>query len=444
MWEWTRVKHWTAGLQWLFFLFTNTVVIPITIGSAFQLEQGKIIALLQLSFLFTGIACIIQALLGHRRSIMEGQSGLWWGVILSMCYIAPTQGLPLTVVGGSISAGIIMSGVITMIVGLSGLSKFIAKWFNPGVMAVFTFLLAVRLNTIFLKGMLGIPFSVGGSPAHIDIPVFLLSAMVVLLTIFLSVKGGNGIGRYSLLIGIIAGWIAYEAVFKSTGEAVIMSSESTMGLFLLGDLSFDIGIIITAVVAGMLNLSNTFGALKGTDEIYKSETTNEQYRRSFTISGAFTIISGLFGMVPYAPYVSSIGFLNQTRIVERLPFILGGVMFIVMGVVPEIGNLIAKMPLSVGSAALLVAYMRLLQPALGYFAQIELTTANLYRVATPLFIGIIFMSFPTEYFGSVPATIRPLFSNGLLIGILLALVLENIHFRNIGKKKDNKLFKRGA
>jgi xanthine/uracil permease len=426
--EWMKVKSWTAGLQWLFFLFTNTVVIPITIGSAFQLEQGKIIALLQLSFLFTGIACIIQALFGHRRSIMEGQSGLWWGVILSMCYIAPAQGLPLSVLGGSISAGIIISGMITMLVGLSGLSKFIARWFNAGVMAVFTFLLAIRLNTIFLKGMLGIPFSAEEAPAQIDIPIFLLSCMVVLLTIFLSVKGRKSISQYSLLIGIIAGWIAYEGIFKSVGEAVNMSGEPAVGMFLLGELSFDIGIIITAVVAGMLNLSNTFGALKGTDELYKSETTNWQYRRSFTISGAFTIISGLFGMVPYAPYVSSIGFLNQTRILERLPFILGGVMFIVMGVIPDIGNLMVKMPLSVGSAALLVAYMRLLQSALGYFAQIEMTEANLYRVAAPLFIGIIFMAFPAEYFVSVPASIRPLVSNGLLIGILLALVLENTHF----------------
>jgi xanthine/uracil permease len=428
MWEWMKVKNWTAGLQWLFFLFTNTVVIPITIGSAFQLEQGKIIALLQLSFLFTGIACIIQALFGHRRSIMEGQSGLWWGVILSMCYIAPAQGLPLSVLGGSISAGIIISGMITMLVGLTGLSKFIARWFNAGVMAVFTFLLAIRLNTIFLKGMLGIPFSAEEAPAQIDIPIFLLSCMVVLLTIFLSVKGRKSISQYSLLIGIIAGWIAYEGIFKSVGEAANMSGEPAVGMFLLGELSFDIGIIITAVVAGMLNLSNTFGALKGTDELYKSETTNWQYRRSFSISGAFTIISGLFGMVPYAPYVSSIGFLNQTRILERLPFILGGVMFIVMGVIPDIGNLMVKMPLSVGSAALLVAYMRLLQSALGYFAQIEMTEANLYRVAAPLFIGIIFMAFPAEYFVSVPASIRPLVSNGLLIGILLALVLENTHF----------------
>ncbi len=428
--EWIRLKHWTAGLQWLFFLFTNTVVIPITLGSAFQLTPEKILSLLQLSFFFTGAACIIQALLGHRRSIMEGQSGLWWGVILSLCYLAPAQGISLSVLGGSISAGIIISGIITMLIGLSGLSPYAAKWFNAGVMAVFTFLLAVRLNTIFLKGMLGIPFSALEASPQIDGPVFLLSCAVVLLTIFLSVKGRHKISRYSLLIGIIAGWVVYELLFKSGKKEISTTGEADVGVFLLGEPAFDIGIIVTAVIAGMLNLSNTFGALKGTDELYKSQTSNQQYRRSFTISGIFTVISGLFGMVPYAPYVSSIGFLSQTRILERLPFILGGLMFIVMGIIPAIGNLMVKMPLSVGSAALLVAYMRLLQTSLSYFAQIDMTPANLYRVAVPLFIGIIFMFFPVEYFMSVPAFIRPLVSNGLLVGILLALFLENIRFEN--------------
>lgn len=423
-----NITHWTAGLQWLFFLFTNTVVIPITIGSAFQLEQGKIVTLLQLSFFFTGIACVIQAMLGHRRSIMEGQSGLWWGVILSMCYIAPAQGMSFSVLGGSISAGIIISGIITIIVGLSGLSNFISKWFNASVMAVFSFLLAVRLNTIFLKGMLGIPFSEGEEASTIDIPVFILSCLVVLLIIVINIKGSARMSKYSLLIGIIVGWIVYELIFKSSRGTMNMGSEPNVEFFLLGELAFDISIIVTAVIAGLLNLSNTFGALKGTDELYHSKTTSRQYRRSFTISGVFTMISGLFGMVPYAPYVSSIGFLSQTRILERLPFILGGGMFMVMGAIPAIGNLMSKMPLSIGSAALLVAYMRLLQTALGYFAQIKMTTANFYRVAIPLFTGIIFMTFPSDYFLSIPAPLRPLLSNGLLVGILLALILENIRF----------------
>ncbi|WP_041086089.1 uracil/xanthine transporter [Jeotgalibacillus soli] len=435
--EWIEIKHWTAALQWLFFLFTNTVVIPITIGSAFGLEQGKIIALLQLSFIFTGLACIVQALFGHRRSIMEGQSGLWWGVILSMCYIAPAQGMSLSVLGGSISAGIVLSGFITVLIGASGLSTFISKWFNAGVMAVFTFLLAVRLNTIFLKGMLGIPFSTEIVSPQIDVPIFLLSCAIVLFAILLSVKGHAKISQYSLLVSIIAGWAVYELFFSAAGESVSMDGQAASGMFLLGDISFDAGIIITAVVAGMLNLSNTFGALKGTDSIYQGKTEKREYRRSFTISGVFTMISGLFGMVPYAPYVSSIGFLNQTRIIERLPFILGSALFMIMGAIPAIGQLMAKMPLSVGSAALFVTYMRLLQPALHYFEQIEMTQANLYRVAVPLFIGIIFLFLPTEYFLSFPSVIRPLISNGLLIGIFLSLVIENSRFMKRRIKETN-------
>jgi xanthine/uracil permease len=179
------------------------------------------------------------------------------------------------------------------------------------------------------------------------------------------------------------------------------------------------------VIAGLLNTSNTFGALKGTEDIYQTKTSMKQYRHSFTISGLFVMIAGLFGMVPYAPYVSSIGFLNQTKILDRLPFIIGGAIFMLMGVIPAISNMMAKLPLSIGSAVLFVTYLRLLQSSLEYFAQIQLNPANLYRLAVPLFVGICFMSFPSSYFESVPGILRPLVSNGLLVGILLSLIIEN-------------------
>ena len=52
-----------AGLQWLFFMFANTVVIPLTIGDAFDLSSVEVASALQRSFIFTGVACILQALL---------------------------------------------------------------------------------------------------------------------------------------------------------------------------------------------------------------------------------------------------------------------------------------------------------------------------------------------------------------------------------------------
>jgi xanthine/uracil permease len=80
-----------AGLQWLFFMFANTVVIPLTIGDAFDLSAGEVAGALQRSFIYTGAACILQAVFGHKYPLMEGQSGLWWGSILSLCASALVQ-----------------------------------------------------------------------------------------------------------------------------------------------------------------------------------------------------------------------------------------------------------------------------------------------------------------------------------------------------------------
>lgn len=423
--ELLKSSNWLLGLQWLFFIFTNIVVIPVTVGAAFGLSQGKIVVLLQLSFIVTGIACIVQALFGHKRAIMEGQSGLWWGVILSLASTATAQGVQLSEVGGSFSVGIIISGIITVIIGLSGIGPRIAKWFNPGVMGVFMFLLGCQLISIFLKGMLGIPFGNEAQNATINLSISLLSIIIAILVAVINIKGPPSIKRYGLLIGIVVGWIAFYLIFGQQ-KLVDQSNSASIEIFPLGEPSWHIGIIMTAVLTGLLNTANTFGALKGTDEMYKNETTSSQYRSSFTITGIFTSTAGLFGLVPYAPYVSSIGFLKQTGIIKRLPFILGGFMFFVMGVIPPLGYFFSMLPLSIGSAVLFVAYLQLFNSSLNFFSQIKFTTNNIYRAAVPIFVGVIIMTFPASYFEALPVILRPLLSNGLLVGITLALLLENL------------------
>src|SRR5690625_2251902 len=88
-------------------------------------------------------------------------------------------------------------------------------------------------------------------------------------------------------------------------------------------------------------------------------STNEDYRISFTVTGVATVGAGFFGLVPYAPFVSSIGFLKQTNIYDKLPFIIGSFLFFLMGVIPPIGTFFSTLPLSIGSAVLFVAYLQL-------------------------------------------------------------------------------------
>src|SRR5690606_35306029 len=149
--------------------------------------------------------------------------------------------------------------------------------------------------------------------------------------------------------------------------------------FPFGPPAWDVGIILTAVMAGLLNMANTFGALKGTEPLYGQPTTKSQYRRSFAVTGAVNVLSGMLGLVPYAPYVSTIGFLRQTGVLHRRPFVLGSLMFTAMGLIPWFGRLFLHLPLSVGSAVLFVAYLPLVLSALDFFRQLPWDATNIYR-----------------------------------------------------------------
>lgn len=419
-------KDILAGLQWFFFIFANIVIIPITVGEAFDLSQGEIIPLLQMSFIVTGLACLAQVFVGHRRPILEGQSGLWWGIYLTLVATSAAQGISLVSLGGSLALGVIIAGVLTIIIGVFGLGKRLSRLFNPSVMGVFMLLLGLTLIQIFLKGMLNIPFGLSSENAfRIDIGVSSLSILIALIVIIISVKSPPKIRSYALLIGIVFGWISYVLVFGKSDTA----AESISGgvkLFPLGTPVWHTGIVLTTVVAGLLNASNTFGALKGTDALLNKEASKKDYMNSFSITGLSTIAAGLFGLIPYAPYVSSIGFLKQTNIYDKLPFIIGSALFFTMGVIQPIGAFFSLLPLSVGSAVLFVAYLQLFNSSMDFFKHVSFNTLNVYRSAVPLFVGLVIMTFPASYFESMPIVIQPLISNGLLVGIVLALISENI------------------
>lgn len=61
----------------------------------------------------------------------------------------------------------------------------------------------------------------------------------------------------------------------------------------------------------------------------------------------------------------------------------------------------------------------------GFSQQITFTARNIYRPALPL-LSAFLMGLPPVYLQDLPLMIRPLLSNGLLVGILLAVLMENL------------------
>ena len=313
-----------SGFQWFFFIFCNTVVVPPTLLSAFQLPQSSLLTLTQYAFLATALACFAQAFCGHRRAIMEGPGGLWWGTILTITLGEASRGTPINDIATSLAVGIALSGVLTMLIGFSGLGHRLARLFTPSVMVLFM-------------------------------------------------------------------------------------------------------LMLTAVITGLVNISNTYGAIRGTDVFYPQQGAgNTRYRRSFVATGFMTLITVPLAVIPFSPFVSSIGLLTQTGDYTRRSFIYGSVICLLVALVPALTRLFCSIPLPVSSAVMLVSYLPLLFSALVFSQQITFTARNIYRLALPLFVGIFLMALPPVYLQDLPLTLRPLLSNGLLVGILLAVLMDNL------------------
>ena len=384
-------RNTLAGFQWFFFIFCNTVVVPPTLQSAFQLPASALITLTQYGFITTGLACLAQALLGHRRAIMEGPTGLWWSTILTVTVGEAARGTPFDSIAASLAVGIFLSAIFTIIIGVSGIGHRLAKLFSPTVMVFFMLLLGAQLTTIFFKGMLGLPFSSAQASVGIQLAPFSLALAVMMLVLGMIIFLPDGIARYALLTGTLAGWGGWYLLFR-TPPATAAS-----------------------------------GPIRGSDVFYPEQgASNSRYRRSFIISGLMTLITVPLSVVPFSPFVSSIGLLTQTGETSRQPFIIGCLCCLLVGLFTPLTHFFTTLPLPISSAVMLVSYLPLLYSSLSFSKQITFTARNIYRLALPLFIGIFLMGLPPVYLQTLPLIIRPLLGNGLLIGVLLAVVMENL------------------
>ncbi|MBS4217978.1 uracil/xanthine transporter [Bacillus sp. FJAT-49711] len=409
-----------ASVQWLFFIFANIVVVPVSIGFAFELSSADIASLLRTSLIVTGIACMLQGLWGHRFPVMEGPSGVIWGMLLNLSLSAPVLGLSLSEVGGGIATGMLLAGTVTILLVVFNLIPFIQKVFSPMVLSVYLFLLTFQLVFVFFKGMLKVD-----TDGTLNLPITLFSFCVAIFVALLKIKGNKMIGNFSILIGIIAGWIIYRFLFPAE-QQISTGSAHLFSLFPLGKPNLEFGIIAITFLGCLINLINIITSINAASKLMNEKAEMGRYRNSYLLSSLYTFAASLFGLVSYAPFTSSIGFLESTQIFKIRPFIIGGALISLLGIIPYFSLLLATLPISVGNAVLFVAYLQLFGTSLKSLGGYSFNSITIYRIAAPVLIGVCLMTVGTELFRDFPAVLQPLISNGFIMGVLISIFLESV------------------
>lgn len=424
------MKIVVGGLQWAVFLIASSIAAPIAIAHGFGMEAAETALFVQRTMFVLGIACLVQAFIGHRLPINEGPAGLWWGIFViyaGMVGIAyPTGEDALQ----ALQSGMLVSGFLFILLAMSGMISKMKDLFTPSVTFTYLMLLILQLSGTFLKGMVGVE-SAGGK---IDGLIFLGSLAVVFMTFSTMNHKVPWVSRYSVLLSIGFGWILFLIIGKA--DRVTLEGGQFIrlpDLFVYGKPVWDSGMFITASFITLLLIANMMASIRVMESLLKqsfSITPPDRMKQGSIASGINHIFAGIFSAIGPVPISGAAGFVGATRMASLTPFITGSIIVILVTLIPSIMSVFAVLPAPVAYAVTFAIFTKMVEMAF-YELAAEPKKDRAYKVsAIGLMIGVGIMFIPQESMSGLPNAIVAVLSNGLITGTIIAIIIEQFFMWN--------------
>ncbi|MTH55610.1 purine permease [Bacillus mangrovi] len=426
-----------SALQWVFFIIASTIVVPIAIGQLFSLDGNQTAVLIQSTLFVLGLAGLLQVTLGHKMPINEGPAGLWWGVYSIYAGLSSTLFAGFIDTLQNLQGALMMSGVFFLLFAAFGLVERLAKLFTPLVTGIYLLLLVFQLSGPIVKGIMGI----GYRGAKVDAAVFAAAAVILLLTFGLSQMKHKFLKQYSILIGLLAGWILFAALGLAKPVAQATRIFSLPELFPFGLPVLNAGMLVTAFFITLLLTANMLASIKVAEQavqaLYgKEKEDRHRGKRAGFFAGISHIISGAAGAVGPVPISGAAGFITTTGNGARLPFIIANLMIMAMSMLPAVLNLFAALPAPVGFAVQFVVFSGMIGMALRQLNETADKERMLYAMGIALLAGTGAMYVPPEAFKGFPPVLISIFNNGLILGTITAIAADQLTLK-FGKHKHS-------
>ncbi|EEM03016.1 MULTISPECIES: purine/pyrimidine permease [Bacillus] len=425
------MKTFLSALQWALFILAGSLIVPISVAASYGLEGAEAIAFVQRTLFVLGFAGLLQAIFGHRLPIQEGPAGLWWGIF------SLYASLGVVLFGSNnetlrvLQYAFLLSGIICIILSIFGLIDKLVRYFTPTVIGTYLFLLVAQLSGSFLKGMFGLD----GQHTEVQANVFILSLIVILLSFFIMKL--PIIGQYSVLFSIVFGWILFACFGLSNPVTPVTDIIRLPSLFVFGLPRIEWNMAITVVFVTLLLLTNMLASIRVVQKVvskYEEGAVQNRFKHAGIITGINQLLGGLFSAIGPVAISGSAGFIATTNIYKRLPFLLGSSFIIIISIFPKITSFFAAIPVAVGYAAIYPVFASMIGLAFREYDTVE-NKERLFRVAgLSLFTGIGVMFVPPQAFSTLPPFLASFLSNGLVLGSIMAILLEVLFSRSKEKQ----------
>ncbi len=419
------------SLQHVLVMYAGAVAVPLIIGRALKLPPEQVAFLISADLFAGGLATLVQSFglpgVGIRLPVMMGVTFASVSPMLSIA-LQPDLGL-LGVYGAVIAAGLF--GVL-----IAPFMRRLLPLFPPVVTGTIILVIGISLMRVGINwaggGIPTLTKVVDGVNASVPNPAYgqlrgLGIALFVLVVILALIKWGRGfVANVSVLLGILAGAALTAALGIMSFDKV--ASASWVGIvvpFRFGVPEFHLVPIATMCIVMIVVMIESLGMFLAIGEITGRPVDGDALTRGLRADGVGTILGGVFNTFPYTSFSQNVGLVGVTGVRSRWVTVGGGIIMLILGLIPKMGALVEAVPQVVLGGAGLVMFGMVAATGARILTKVDFASRpnNLFVVAVSVGFGMIPLVAPT-FFAATPESLHPLLESGILLAAVAAVVLN--------------------
>lgn len=406
------------GLQHVLTMYGGIVAVPLILGQAAGLGPADIGLLIAASLFAGGLATLLQTLglpfFGCQLPLVQGVS--FAGVATMGAILSSEGGGGLPGVLGAVMAASLIGFLITPVFSR------ITKFFPPLVTGIVITTIGLTLMPVAARWVMG---GNSKSPEFGSMANIGLAALTFAIVLVLSKLGSAAISRLSILLAMVIGtliaWSLGMADFSKVLDGPLVAFPEQ---FHFGMPTFHIAAILSMCIVIMVTLVETSADILAVGEIIDTKVDSKRLGNGLRADMASSILAPIFGSFTQSAFAQNVGLVAVTGVKSRYVVATGGVILVVLGLLPIMGRIIAAVPTSVLGGAGIVLFGTVAASGIRTLSKVDYrNNMKLIIVAASLGFGMIPIAAPTFY-DHFPSWFETIFHSGISSAAIMAILLN--------------------
>lgn len=425
------------GFQHVLTMYGGIIAVPLIVGQAAGLSPADIGILIAAALFMGGLATLLQTLglpfFGSQLPLVQGVS--FASVATMVAIVTGGGGLP------AVFGAVIVSAAVGLLIA-PVFSK-IVRFFPPVVTGTVITTIGLTLMPVAANWAMGGNRKAEdyGSMANIG-----LAGITLALVLLLSKVGSATISRLSILLAMVGGTmvavVTGMADFSKVGNGPIVAFPTP---FHLGAPTFEVAAIISMVIVVLVILTETMADILAVGEIVGTKVDSKRIAAGLRADMGSSLVAPIFGSFTQSAFAQNVGLVAVTKIKSRYVVAAGGVILVLLGLLPVLGRVVAAVPTAVLGGAGIVLFGTVAASGIRTLAKVEYkNNMNLIIVAASIGFGMIPIAAPTFY-DEFPTWFGTIFHSGISSAAVMAILL-NLLFNHLkaGNSENQSVFVAGT